>query len=56
MGWWRFILVTAEEVFDHPEETLADIKGALRDRGVSTTTRRPSVEWCREFVGEPTAA
>ena len=49
---WRFILVTAEGIFDRPEETLADIKAALRDRGVAVTSRRPSVEWYREFVGE----
>ena len=52
---WRFILVTAEGIFDRPEETLRDIKNALRDRGVRTTTRRPPVEWYREFVGEPVA-
>jgi hypothetical protein len=53
---WRFILVTAEGIFNRPEETLQDIKDALRDRGVATTRRRPSVEWYREFVGEPAAA
>lgn len=52
---WRFILVTAEGIYDHPEETLNDIKNALRDRGVRTTARRPPVEWYREFVGEPIA-
>ncbi len=48
---WRFILVTAEGVFARPEETLTDITNALRDRGLTTTRRRPSVEWRREFVG-----
>lgn len=52
---WRFILVTAEGIFERPEETLRDIKNALRDRGVRTTTRRPPVEWYREFVGESAA-
>lgn len=53
---WRFILVTAEGVFDRPEETVNDIRNALRDRGQSTTRCRPSVEWRREFVGGRIAA
>ena len=53
---WRFILVTAEGVFGRPEETVRDIKDAMRNRGMATTRRRPSVEWHREFVGEPAAA
>ena len=53
---WRIVLVTAEGIFQYPEETLRDIKNALRDRGVRTTTRRPSVEWYREFVSEGAVA
>jgi len=53
---WRILLVTAEGIYQHPERTVRDIKNALRDRGVRTTTRRPSVEWYREFVGEGAAA
>ncbi|HEY5978115.1 MAG TPA: DUF559 domain-containing protein [Microlunatus sp.] len=48
---WRFILVTAEGVYDRPEETLHDIKHALRSRGIATTRSKPSTEWRREFVG-----
>lgn len=53
---WRFILVTAEGLFEYPGETVEIIKNALRDRGMSATRRRPPVEWQREFVGEPVAA
>ena len=53
---WRFILVTAEGVFDRPEETLDDIRNALRDRGMATTRRKPSVEWRQEFAGRRIAA
>jgi hypothetical protein len=53
---WRFILVTAEGVFDRPEETLEDIRNALRDRGLATRRRRPSVEWRQSFGGSRTAA
>lgn len=53
---WRLILVTAEGIFEHPEQTVRDIKDALRDRGVSVTKRAPSVEWNREFVNARKAA
>lgn len=53
---WRFILVTAEGVFDRPEETLEDVRNALRDRGMAATRRKPSVEWRREFVRSRIAA
>ena len=51
LGRAMHMLVTAEGVFARPEETLTDITNALRDRGLATTRRRPSVEWRREFVG-----
>lgn len=53
---WRFILVTAEGVFMRPEETLNDIRDALRDRGLATTRRPPSVEWRQEFTVDRVAA
>ena len=53
---WRLVLVTAEGIYQHPEQTVRDIKDALRDRGVSVTRRATSVEWYREFVNARTAA
>lgn len=53
---WRFILVTSEGLFDQPTQTLADIKAAMRNRGMAATRRSPGVAWQREFVGEPMAA
>ena len=53
---WRLVLVTAEGIYEDPEETVRDIKDALRARGASVSRRRPSVEWYREFVNARTAA
>lgn len=46
---WRLIVITADDLFVHPTETLNRIRRALADRGAELPRRTPPV-WARHFV------
>lgn len=48
---WRFILITAEDVYQQPLATLDRIRSAMEDRGEQVRRGRPSAEWSRCFPG-----
>lgn len=45
---WRFIIITADDLFNRPSEVLERVTDALVARGFRAT-KRPSAEWYREF-------
>lgn len=52
---WKLIVITAEDVFGEPQQTLDRIRTALRDRGESAGRHRPPPEWFRCFPGRSAA-
>lgn len=52
---WTLIIIVAEDIYDHPYETLDRIRHALRDRGESAGRKRPPAEWYRCFPGRAAA-
>ena len=52
---WRFVIVTAEGLYDDPFDTLQRIRLALADRGWHLRSRRIPAEWHRLFTDRPAA-
>lgn len=46
---WRIIVITADGIFDDPQDTLDRIRRVLVDRGETAGRRLPGVEWQRCF-------
>lgn len=53
---WRFVIVTAEGLYEAPLETLRRVRLALTERGGRVRSRRIPAEWHRLFTDRPTAA
>jgi hypothetical protein len=53
---WRFVIVTAEGLYDDPLETLQRIRLAITDQGGHLRSRRISAEWYRLFTDRPIAS
>jgi hypothetical protein len=53
---WRFVIVTAEGVYDTPLETLQHVRLTLTERGCHLRSRRIPAEWHRFFTDRPVAA
>ena len=52
---WRFVIVTAEGIYDTPLETLHRVRLALIERGCHVRSRRIPAEWHRLFTDRPVA-
>jgi Protein of unknown function (DUF559) len=52
---WRFVIVTAEGLYDDPFDTLQRIRFALADRGWHLRSPRIPAEWHRLFTDRPAA-
>jgi hypothetical protein len=52
---WRFVIVTAEGLYDDPFDTLQRIRLALADRGWHLRSRRIPADWHRLFTDRPAA-
>ena len=44
------LVITADDLFNHPTEVLERVRAALWARGYRPPQRRISPEWAREFV------
>jgi len=53
---WRFVIVTAEGLYEAPLETLRRVRLAVTERGGRVRSRRIPAEWHRLFTDRPTAA
>lgn len=53
-GRWRIVVVTAEGIYVHPEETLLRVRKVLRSRGMTGLPTRFRPAWRRHFPGRPT--
>jgi hypothetical protein len=53
---WRFVIVTAEGIYETPLETLERVRLALTERGCHLRSRRIPAEWHRLFTDRPVAA
>lgn len=47
---WRFIVVTAEDIYQTPFQTLLRIQAALRERGATGVPRRMQNSWMLHFA------
>lgn len=46
---WRIIVVTAADLFDAPDQTLARVRAALIERGATGIRRQFKTEWLCYF-------
>jgi len=53
---WRFVIVTAEGLYDIPLDTLQRVRLALIERGCHLRSGRIPAEWHRLFTDRPVAA
>ena len=47
---WRLIVVTAEDLYDAPEQVLVRVRAALIERGATGIRRQFKTEWLRYFT------
>ena len=47
---WRLIVVTAEDLYDAPEQVLVRVRAALIERGATGIRRQFKTEWLRNFT------
>jgi very-short-patch-repair endonuclease len=47
---WRLIIVTAEDLYDAPEQVLVRVRAALIERGATGIRRQFKTEWLRYFA------
>ena len=47
---WRLIVVTAEDLYDAPEQVLVRVRAALIERGATGIRRQFKTEWLRYFA------
>jgi len=47
---WRLIVVTAEDLYDAPEQVLVRVRAALIERGATGVRRQFKTEWLRYFT------
>ena len=47
---WRIIVITADDLFNHPEDVLDRVREAMTDRGATGIRRRYKPDWRRYFA------
>ena len=47
---WRLIVVTAQDLYDAPEQVLVRVRAALIERGATGIRRQFKTEWLRYFT------
>ena len=47
---WRIIVVTADDLYHHPEDVLDRVRDAMIDRGAAGIRRRFKNDWRRYFA------